>query len=209
MKKVILSAIAVLAFGLTNAQETKFGAKLGLNVATLSSKDSDGIKSKIGLNIGGFAEIKISETFAFQPELLFSMQGAKSSTSNSGSGFSSTSESTGSLNYINIPLMAKYFVIPKLSIEAGPQIGFLLSAKTEFTSSTTFGGTTQTSSDSKDTKEFYKTVDFGLNFGASYDITENIFAGVRYNLGLSDIIKDNTGNSVKNSVFSLNAGYKF
>lgn len=205
MKKVILSAIAVLAFGVTNAQETKFGAKLGLNVATLSSKDSEGIKSKIGLNIGGFAEIKISETFAFQPELLFSMQGAKSSTSSS----SFTTESTSSLNYINIPLMAKYFVIPKLSIEAGPQIGFLLSAKSEFTSTSTFGGTTQTRSSSNDTKEFTKTVDFGLNFGANYDITENIFAGIRYNFGLSDIAKENEGNSVTNRVFSLNVGYKF
>ncbi len=209
MKKVILSVIAVVTFGFANSQDAKFGAKLGMNVATLSSKDSDGIKSKIGLNVGGFVEIKISETFAFQPELLFSMQGAKSSISTSDVGFTYTSENTGSLNYLNIPLMAKYFVIPKFSIEAGPQIGFLLSAKNEFTSTSNFGGITQTSSNSKDVKESYNSVDFGLNLGANYEITENIFAGIRYNLGLSDIAKNNTGNSIKNSVFSLNAGYKF
>ncbi|RZJ55928.1 MAG: PorT family protein, partial [Flavobacterium sp.] len=35
------------------------------------------------------------------------------------------------LSYLNVPIMAKYYVIEKLSLEAGPQIGFLLSAKNQ------------------------------------------------------------------------------
>ena len=34
MKKIIMTAIAVMAFTFSNAQETRFGVKGGLNIAT-------------------------------------------------------------------------------------------------------------------------------------------------------------------------------
>lgn len=36
MRKNIIAAVAILAFGLSNAQEVKFGVKAGLNLSTLS-----------------------------------------------------------------------------------------------------------------------------------------------------------------------------
>ena len=63
-----------------------------------------------------------------------------------------------------------------------------------------------------------KSVDFGLNFGASYDITDNLFVQARYNLGLTNVnvlnMSDILGNgfkrgNVKNSVFQISVGYKF
>jgi hypothetical protein len=196
MKKIILSAIAIFAFGVVSAQDVRFGVKAGLNIATLTGDVVDDIKSKIGFNVGGFSEIKISEKFAVQPELLYSTQGAK---------FDGGSES---LNYINIPVMAKFFVAESFSIEAGPQIGFLTSAKAKFDDEDV----------SVDIKDELKSIDFGLNFGAGYDFTPNLSAGLRYNLGLSNIA-DNESNDeegfetedfeLKNSVFSLSLSYKF
>lgn len=208
MKKIILSAAAVLAFGFANAQEVKYGAKVALNVASLTG-DVEGASTLIGFQIGGFAEIKLSEKFSFQPELMYSAQGGNQEYSEDfGDGDFFKAESELKLAYLNIPLMAKYYATPKLSFEFGPQIGFLLSAKNEGTFTETFEGETFSESGSEDVKEFANSVDFGLNLGAGYDFTENISAGLRYNFGLTDIYKE-SDDSVKNGVFSVSVGYKF
>lgn len=195
MKKIIFTAMVVFAFSFANAQETKFGAKVALNIASLTG-DVDNPSSLVGFQIGGFAEFKISEKFAIQPELMYSAQGGKESYNQEGFEV----EGTTKLGYINIPIMAKYYVAKSFSLEAGPQIGFLMSAKAEMKAAG--------ESLSVDVKDEVESVDFGLNFGAGYDFTENLSAGLRYNLGLANAAKaDNT--DVKNSVFSISVGYKF
>ena len=77
MKKIVLSIAAMLVFGFANAQDVRFGVKGGLNIATLTGDVQDA-STKVGFHVGGFAEIKVSDKFAVQPELLFSTQGAKS-----------------------------------------------------------------------------------------------------------------------------------
>ena len=206
MKKLILSAAAVLVFGFTNAQDMKFGVKAGLNVASISGAEQ--AKSLIGVNGGVFAEFKIADKFAVQPELLFSMQGAKFSYSNSFGGYTVSATGKSALNYLNIPVMAKYFVTEQLSLQAGPQIGILLSATDTTDITSNIPGATNEST-STDSKSAYNTTDFGLNFGAGYDITENITVDLRYNLGLSELAKTAGSTATKNNVFSVNLGYKF
>ncbi len=63
----------------------------------------------------------ISEKFAFQPELLYSAQGSDYDDED----FSGSVKA----DYLNVPLMAKYYVGEGFSLEAGPQVGLLLSAK--------------------------------------------------------------------------------
>jgi hypothetical protein len=190
MKKIILTAAAVFAFGFANAQDVKFGVKGGLNVANFSG-DIEDSSALTGFHVGGFAEIKISEKFAIQPELLFSAQGADGD----GGNFS--------LSYINVPVMAKFYVADKFNLEAGPQIGFLTSAKVK------------TQGMSIDAKELFNSTDFGMNFGAGYDFTENLSVGARYNVGISKLFSEEFENAlgsdvtVHNSVFSVSLGYKF
>lgn len=202
MKKIILTVAAVFAFGFANAQETKFGVKGGLNVANLSGDIEDN-SSKVGFHVGGFVEIKVSDKFSVQPELLFSTQGTK--LEESGTNYSY--ESNLNLSYLNIPVMAKYYVAEGFSLEAGPQIGFLTTAKSDFTA--TESGITV--SGDEDVKDDFESIDFGFNFGAGYDFTENLSAGLRYNLGLSNIAKTDSGDDFKlsNNVFSVSLGYKF
>jgi long-subunit fatty acid transport protein len=180
MKKIILTAAAVFVFSFANAQDTKFGVKGGLS---MSSTSEEGASSLLAFHLGGFAEFKISDKFAVQPELLYSAQGAKFTGGNL------------NLNYINIPVMAKYYVADAFSIEAGPQIGFLMSAK----------------SDGTDIKDACNSTDFGLNLGAGYNLNETMSLGLRYNMGLSNVIKDVAGVSTdsKNSSIQLSFGYKF
>ncbi len=142
---------------------------------------------KVGFQIGALAEIMISDKFAVQPELLYSAQGTK---------FDGEGDASYKLDYLNIPIMAKYYVAEGFSLEAGPQIGFLMSAKYDFD-----GG-------DEDIKDELNSTDFGLNFGAGYDVTENINLGLRYSLGLSNINKEGD-DSVKNSNIAFAVAYKF
>lgn len=102
--------------------------------------------------------------------------------------------------------MAKIYVIPNLSLEAGPQLGILVSAKEKYEEN--MGGVI-TSSD-EDVKDSFKSIDFGFNVGAGYDFTEHFGAGVRYNIGLSNIADAGESDfKLNNSVLSLSVGYKF
>jgi hypothetical protein len=60
-------------------------------------------------------------------------------------------------------------------------------------------------------KDPFKSIDFGLNFGASFDFAENIMIGARYNLGLLDItdVEDSEDFKLQNAVFSFSLGYRF
>lgn len=193
MKRIILAAIAVMVFGFANAQKTRFGVKGGLNISTVVGGDVDNTKSLIGFHVGGLAEIHVVEKFFIQPELLYSAQGTKVD------GPLGT-DADLKLNYLNIPVLAKYyFVENKFSVEAGPQLGILLSAK----------------ANGNDIKDLTRSTDFGFNLGAGYNFTENFSVGIRYTIGLSPLSDkdiDNTEDyydSAKNSNLALSLAYKF
>jgi opacity protein-like surface antigen len=201
MKKVILTTL-LLSSICGFSQDFKFGLKGGLNIASQTSSGGTTITNVIGGNFGVIGEYKISDKFSIQPELSFSMQGAKS-TATFGT-FSA--DATRSFNYLNIPVIIKCYALEKFSIQAGPQIGFLISATDKVNSS--IPGLPSSSGDSKSS---YNSIDFGLNFGLGYDFTENISVSTRYNLGLKEVEKSvPTGsNGSKNKVISFGIEYKF
>jgi hypothetical protein len=205
MKKYILSVIALLVFSITNAQKTKFGIKGGLNVANqiYSGDATPSPTSLIGINIGAFVDFKIADKLYIQPEVLYSTQGSKFNLTVNNGGTYYATENTFKLAYINIPVMLKYYVAEKFSLEAGPQIGFLVDSKIQVN--------VMGQSVLQDAKDIFETVDFGINLGAGYDITKKFSAGVRYNLGLYNVMKTESGDDskIKNNVFSISLGYKF
>ena len=183
MKKIILTTL-ILVLTMVSVKAQTFGAKAGLNVANLAGDVTDN-KALLGVTIGAFTEFELSDAIKLQPELLYSAQGAKYEEEGISIDFK--------MNYINIPVMFKFGVGDDFYLEAGPQIGFLVSAKVL----------------GVDVKDEMESIDFGANLGLSYDITEELFAGARYNIGLSNVIKDSGDESVKNSVFSFSLGYRF
>lgn len=169
----------------------RFGVKAGVNFATLAG-DVANTSSLTGFHVGGLAEFKLSEQFSVQPEVLFSMQGTKYEFAGE--------ESETKLSYVNIPIMAKYYIIEGLSIEAGPQVGFLLSADEDGIDNA---------------KDYYKSIDFGIAGGLAYDLEMGVFFQARYYAGLSNIGEEYTlggttvSPSIQNNVASVSVGYKF
>src|SRR5450432_3881804 len=114
MKKLVLLCVAVCTFAVTKAQ-IQFGAKAALNLSTYSGSLSDGAKIKPGFNIGGLVSIPVANMLTVQPEVEYSLEGAKGS--NGGSNF------TENLSYINVPILVKYTGSIGVFGEIGPQIG--------------------------------------------------------------------------------------
>jgi long-subunit fatty acid transport protein len=204
MKKLFLIA-AVAVSGLVSAQKVNFGAKAGLNLANFTGDDLEDLKTRTSLYAGGYANIPLVEKLSFQPELLFSSQGTKLEDNFAGSEFKAVIQ----VNYLNLPLMFQYEIAEGFKAEAGPQIGFLVSAKQKTTVSYTFEGESETESETEDIKENFKSIDFGLNIGLNYELKNGLNFGARYNLGLSNIAEDSGDNKVKNAVISVGVGYTF
>jgi len=186
MKKLFLvTAIAVLGLSNVNAQKVKFGVKAGLNLAFITGDNSKDFDPNTDFHFGVMSEFKISDKFSLQPELIYSGQGADTNIE---------SEGSIALNYLNMPIMGKYYVTERLSLEAGPQIGYLLSTK---------GG-------SLDYKDLLKPIDFGVNFGVGYKLDNGLNFGARYNLGLSNINDvDGFTDKNRNGVVQLSVGFFF
>lgn len=161
----------------SNAQIVQFGVKGGVNFANFNGGVS-GIdySGRTGFHAGALAEVKILPNFSIQPEALFSSQGADV-------------DGVGDFNldYISVPVMAKFYLITdRLSLEAGPQFSFLVNEAEE----------------SFDNKSF----DFGVAGGLGLNIAGGLFAQARYTIGVTEASKSA---EVKNAVFQLSLGYMF
>lgn len=209
MKKMVFTAVAVLVFGLTNAQDAvkatsdvKFGAKGGINLANIVGDDAGDANTLVGFNAGFFVEIPVTDKLTIQSEILYSAQGSKSEGPLVIDGSLYDVKATMKLNYINIPVMFKYNVVEKFSLEAGPYVGFLTTAKMKVDVDG-YGSATE------DMKDLVKSTDFGIALGMNYEFSDVIFANVRYQGGLTQIGDTGEGDNIKNSVFQLGLGFRF
>lgn len=187
MKKILLiGVITILGITEVIAQDFKFGAKAGVNFSTFVGDDSDGSETRTAFHLGVVGNYKISEKFAVQPELLYSAQGAEGNDD----GISLTYK----LDYINIPILADYTIAPGLSLQAGPQLGFLANEEVE---------SANVSVELDEAEAF----DFAAAFGAQYKLKDlDLFFQFRYTLGLTDVLQDV---NATNSTLSLSIGYFF
>jgi hypothetical protein len=190
MKKTIIFAAAffMLSSISVQAQKVHFGVKGGMNASSLNYTGNTDMQTKIGFNAGVLAHIHSSNAqWAVQPELYYSSEGAKSK---------SNSDASLNLGYLNVPVLAQYMFDNGFRIEAGPQIGFLLSAKNK------------TNSSSTGVKDAYKSTAFSIPVGVGYLTHSGLGFDARYNFGISNIV-DNNGPSVKSNVFQFGIFYQF
>jgi hypothetical protein len=157
MKRLISFILFILVFHLliqTSDAQLNIGIQGGLSVPNLSGGNneiSQGYTSRLAPNFGITAEFAITSNFSVEPQINFDGQGGQRNgvqpiTSTnlpplpSGGYYYANFKNVSILNYIEIPVLAKYtfgFCNIALDVNAGPYVGFLLNAtqKTSGTSS--------------------------------------------------------------------------
>lgn len=201
MKKSVL--IAVLAvFGLTtsaSAQEfVYFGAKGGVNFTNMNSDGFERTNSRTGFHLGLLSEIPVGESFSVQPEILYSTQGTEADRVIAGEVHTGEYQ----LYYIQVPVLAKLYLVDGLSLEVGPSFNFLVDEEVEFS--------TPVGSGEIDT-DYGSTFEFGGALGASYKFNNGFFTSARYTQGFTDAFNSDNWDedAVNNNGFQLGVGLMF
>ena len=182
MKKLIMIAAFIVAALSANAQnevgQITLQPKAGISIAKITG---DGTKYAVGLAAGVEAEYGVAENFGLTLGALYSMQGYKAD----------GADKKCCMDYINIPILAQYYVAKGFAIKAGVQPGFLVRA----------------SYDGNSFSDACEKFDFSIPVGLSYEI-DNFVLDARYNFGLTKTLKG-ASEKTKNSVFQITVGYKF
>lgn len=192
-KSLLLIAVAIFGVSSLSAQEyVVFGAKGGLNFTNMTSDGFEENNTMTGFHLGVLAEIPLSDRFALQPEVLYSTQGTDAR--------SSFNDFSGEyrLDYIQVPIIAKFYLLGGLAVEVGPSFNFLVNEEVKL------------GSVSADT-EFGSTFEFGGALGASYKFPGGFFASARYTQGFTDAFNSDNWDedAVNNNGFQLGVGLLF
>ena len=207
MKKLFFAA-AVLMCSLTAFAQSKEGTfsiqpKAGINISNLSNKDN--AKVKVGFTAGAEAEYQLTKQLSLSAGALFSMQGAKSTTvfrevDNTTKEIREVDiKNTMEFDYINVPILANYYIIEGLAVKLGIQPGFNIVAKRKRTD-----GVDKVSKNLSDLGVDVRKVDISIPIGISYEFNDFV-VDARFNLGLTevaDLVKS------KNRVFQITFGYQ-
>src|SRR6185436_19806779 len=170
MKKTttfLLLAVFNLSFLISDAQQA-IGLKGGVNIGSLSGFTG---RSRISGHAGVFLHHTINKNWCFQPELLYSGEGQRY--------FSGGDEHTLALDYLQLPLMIQYYPVPNIYLEAGPQVGVLLSAADKVDG---LEGHSNVKGD-------FSSAQVAIGLGAGIKASEQILFYGRYNFGLTDVSK--------------------
>lgn len=209
---LVLCTLLVCATITAQTEKVKIGIKAGLNIASLTFDENELESSqKTGFTAGIMAEIPLAKNFSVQPEVLYSQQGMKFSYSDIDVANSSY-KSTINLNYLNIPVMLKYYVLKGLSVQAGPQIGILLKSNNKYQDN--FLG--YDNHENYNLSDYTNAFDTSVNLGLGYQFKDKFYVDLRYNISYSDVFKEANSNGnyvinsdMRNRVFQITIGYFF
>ena len=219
MKKIILlasvfSLVTLNTFAQKNPRNPiETGLKIGGNLSTLSGGASQDFKPSY--HFGGFVEIPLTyyKQMALQIELQYSSQGYKGKEYEQKElvfGDTEQVNITGkkklsdvSLNYIYLPVQFKYYISERFSVEAGGQVGYMVGASGQFdinkvNPARDYLSMTQSSLDqalfeagyrSRDRKDYYEDLDYGVHAGFTANFNSGVFVSGRFYYGLQDVYK--------------------
>lgn len=190
MKKLFLAVVAMMISAATFAQnevgQLTIQPKVGVNIANIT--DVNDADPRIGLAAGAEFEYGLTDNIGLSAGVLYSMQGVKT--------IIVDDDCTSKLDYLNVPILANFYIAKGFAVKLGVQPGFKLSSKAKFKGS---GGSKEVDVDG------FKSVDLSIPVGLSYQY-QNIVFDARYNWGVTKIVDDVDS---KHSVFQITVGYKF
>ena len=167
------------------------GLKAGLNISTLTQGDFD--QNLFGSRtdfVGGITgEWRAPNYLALQAELLYSRQGAA---------IAGTSSDL-ILDYLQVPILAKFYIWEGLYGAVGAQLGFLVNEKLEPTGDNLL---------ETDLLEDSQTFEFSLPLGVGYHTEWGLSFDFSYDIGISNVF-DNGRPKTKNELVQVSIGYHF
>lgn len=217
MKKLFLvAAMTVAALSVSAQSKVKPGTwsiqpKAGVTITSVTGLDElDGFMNKVavksesqvnvGATIGAEAEYQINDRFSVAAGVGYIMQG-KQWDDYKVPGVE-VKDLKIDLGYINVPIVANYYIFKGLAVKAGVQFAFMTNAKMK---DTEIEGNVETK-ESLDIKDNCKTFDFSIPVGVSYEFDNHIVIDARYNIGVTKVLDGATNH---NSVLLATVGYKF
>ena len=221
MKKIMMIAAMMVAAVSANAQfepgTFSIQPKAGATISWLSNMPSNSEVSKaptVGAIFGAEAEYQLTEQFSVAAGVNYAQQGSgfDDYSIKYGDYESSVKDIKYELGYINVPVVANFYVFKGFAIKAGIQCGFLASAKFKYTASENNAGNKKTVDFDEDIKDECSKFDLSVPLGVSYQVpTVPIVIDMRYNLGLLKVNKESEAghDDMKNNMIQLTVGYKF
>jgi hypothetical protein len=239
----------LLLFFNADAQDVAIGIRGGISIPNLSAGGSQqnplntGYSSRQGPDAGLYAEFKFSDLFSLQPMIQYSSQGGKKDGMQAfptpdaikqqyqGEGQTPPTylyanfKSDAKLNYLMIPVLAKFgwnfHKSPfRIYVDAGPFVGFLLSAKQVTSGTSNFyadaGGTQQVTpspqnmDNTQDIKDQLNTTNFGVegNLGLQYKLKQSyVFIEGGGNYGFLNIQKGTANGKNNTGAATVDIGY--
>ncbi|MEL1242371.1 porin family protein [Flavobacterium flavipallidum] len=194
MKKIVLSLVALVSFGLANAQMKERGVieitpKIG--TSSFAEYDDDGsTKSNSGVEFGVTTDYYFNNRWSLRSGLIFDKMGGKYE---NGDPFLWEDQ----LNYLSVPVNANWHFgsTRKWNLNFGLTPSFLLSAKVN---------------DQKVPDNLIETFQLGLTFGIGYkiEITEKfgLLIDAQWFNGLTNINNGPDNRNITNGGFSFNLG---
>lgn len=219
------------------------GIKSGVNISQLNGNAafrffSNGVPTNLNLNqkittnisFGGTIEFKLTKRMSLVGELLLSLEGGQSESEkmyyDSTGGYENMTYSF-QFTKLNVPLLWKYKLGRKLSIEVGPQLGVFLSAKgkveyfstnlvntIQYSFNMLEGGDISTINRYKN-KNGVDKIDASFLLALTYNFHNNIYTQLRYSHGLSsidmnlDLDQLYVNSDFKLKIFQVVIGYRF
>ena len=163
----------------------------------------------LGFEAGVEAEYQLTDRFSMSAGLNYALQGGKwKDFVRPGIEIKKTKLQMG---YIQLPIMANYYLTEGLALKAGVQFGLTIHAhiKSKLWGNTSSG--TVSEDVDEDVMKYFNKLDISIPFGVSFEFENNMVLDVRYKLGLSIVDKsdEDSRGSMRNRVFTISFGYKF
>lgn len=205
--KVKAQVLIALFFGdKLNTGKLEFGLVVSPSFTDITNIES---KTKAGLNLGLYFNIKLSNRFFIHPEVYAkSTLGAEGIPPyGTGSDTLNSLFSEGSIQRriraLGLVVAAQYRITDKLYVEAGPQANWMLKAKDIYEGSYDGNELTYT----VPVSDMISTLDFGITGGIGYRLRKEkgVSLCIRYYAGLTDIWKPEA-DIQSNSMWTLNIG---
>ena len=168
-KKIVLITLFIASSFCGMSQDFHMGVKFGTDMQKINGA-SFSEKFAFGYHLGGFAELKLSKSITFQPELYYSAVKLDTGTKFSET-YNSISLSKLKFGYLNIPLILNIKSGEKMVVQLGSRYGILVDNNLSIRNNV---------------ESAFKKGDFSVLAGLQFNFSKLKVYG-RYQIGLSNL----------------------